>query len=386
MAFNLQGGYGAAAGADMLQDILKQKAMEYQAQQRLKIAEQEMQQRAAAEANDRAFRDRSQTQTEKYQQGQLERQSAADKATAEDRAEQRHLGRLVIMPKGTRVSGKDAEEFTKYGTSGLLKPGMASPARPTPDFVGPMEPQPTGDYEFTGTQAAADKEAAAKAAADEREAQRKFLAGEHELTRNATAALAANKPQPLMLVTTVNDQGETVKSFQPKVAGKEFVQPKGATTANRVDSAKVVNATGTDIVKKLSDPAFAATVGPALGRFNTLRDLIGNPPPEMSELAGQIESYALANMGVHGMRSVQGAQHIKDLLDRRHTPESLAATIKGLNDFSTRFVEANTPRNSGGGSTGGGGGKTIRARDPQGNLHEAAAGTPLPAGWKIEGS
>lgn len=26
----------------------------------------------------------------------------------------------------------------------------------------------------------------------------------------------------------------------------------------------------------------------------------------------------------------------------------------------------------------------IRARDPQGNLHEAAAGTPLPAGWKIE--
>lgn len=28
---------------------------------------------------------------------------------------------------------------------------------------------------------------------------------------------------------------------------------------------------------------------------------------------------------------------------------------------------------------------TIRARDPQGNLHEAKAGTPLPAGWKLEG-
>jgi hypothetical protein len=28
---------------------------------------------------------------------------------------------------------------------------------------------------------------------------------------------------------------------------------------------------------------------------------------------------------------------------------------------------------------------TVRARDPQGNLHEAKAGTPLPAGWKLEG-
>lgn len=31
------------------------------------------------------------------------------------------------------------------------------------------------------------------------------------------------------------------------------------------------------------------------------------------------------------------------------------------------------------------GAKTIRARDPQGKLHEAPAGTPLPAGWKLEG-
>ena len=33
---------------------------------------------------------------------------------------------------------------------------------------------------------------------------------------------------------------------------------------------------------------------------------------------------------------------------------------------------------------GGGGGNTVRARDPQGKLHEAPAGTPLPSGWKAE--
>jgi hypothetical protein len=37
------------------------------------------------------------------------------------------------------------------------------------------------------------------------------------------------------------------------------------------------------------------------------------------------------------------------------------------------------------GGEGAGKSGTVRARDPQGNLHEAPAGTPLPAGWKVEG-
>jgi hypothetical protein len=124
------------------------------------------------------------------------------------------------------------------------------------------------------------------------------------------------------------------------------VGPKvGATVENRLASAKAVNQTGQDIINQLSDPTVAAMVGPALGRFNTVRDFIGNPPPELSELAGEIESYALANMGVHGMRSAQGAEQIKALLDRKHTPESLIRTIKGLSKFSAHFME-----NEGGGS------------------------------------
>ncbi len=55
-------------------------------------------------------------------------------------------------------------------------------------------------------------------------------------------------------------------------------------------------------------------------------------------MAGEIESYALANMGVHGMRSVQGANQISKLLDAKHTPESLIAAIKGLQGYSNNYL------------------------------------------------
>ncbi len=121
--------------------------------------------------------------------------------------------------------------------------------------------------------------------------------------------------------------------------GDSYARPQSAVTQNRLDSAKAVAQTGQDIIAQLSDPNFKAVVGPILGRYGTLRDFIGNPPPEFAELAGQIESYSLANMGVHGMRSIEGAEQIKSLLDKRHTPESLVATITGLNNFSEHFIQ-----------------------------------------------
>lgn len=134
--------------------------------------------------------------------------------------------------------------------------------------------------------------------------------------------------------------GKTVIEWLPKsqLRGQKFEKGNNATTENRLASADAVNQTGDDIIKEMSDPAYAAKVGPEMGRYNTLRDFIGNPPPEYSELAGQIESYALANMGVHGMRSAQGAQKISDLLDKHHTPQSLVSTINGLSDFSKHFM------------------------------------------------
>lgn len=146
-----------------------------------------------------------------------------------------------------------------------------------------------------------------------------------------------------IIKVTHKDQvtGKSVIDYIPQsqLAGRTFDSPTNATTENRLASAQAVNQTGNDIITKLSDPAYASKLGVVMGRAGNLRKFIGNPPPEFSELAGMIESYSLANMGVHGMRSSQGAEQIKKLLDQPQTPASIIAAIKGLNAFSNHFMQ-----------------------------------------------
>ncbi len=147
---------------------------------------------------------------------------------------------------------------------------------------------------------------------------------------------AQNKPHAIQFM-----HGQTNEiPLPPNLTGKTGLS---SVTANRADSAQAVVQTGNDIIAELNDPNFRNVLGPAMGRTSTLRDFIGNPPPEFSRLAGQIESFSLANMGVHGMRSSIGADKIKKLLDAHHTPESLVQAILGLTDFSNHFIE-NTGR------------------------------------------
>lgn len=148
-------------------------------------------------------------------------------------------------------------------------------------------------------------------------------------------------PDKLTKVEHKGADGRTVIEWLPQseLKGKTFQKGVSSTTDSRLASAEAVNQTGNDIIAKLSDPAYAAKLGPAMGRYSKVQDFIGNPPPEFSELAGAIESYSLANMGVHGMRSAQGAQLIAKLLNQPHTPESMVAAIKGLNKFSEHFMQ-----------------------------------------------
>lgn len=162
----------------------------------------------------------------------------------------------------------------------------------------------------------------------------------HEEFAKSTAHGTAAGDIPVK-IDTVDATGRPVTRYVPRsqAVGQVFEKAPPGTVANRLASASAVTQTGNDIIAQLRDPKIAAMVGPAMGRYNTLREFLGNPPPELAELAGSIESFALANMGVHGMRSVQGADEIKSLLDRKHTPESLIKTIEGLNKFSAHFME-----------------------------------------------
>jgi len=189
---------------------------------------------------------------------------------------------------------------------------------------------------------------------------REFTGGENAANRansltiarghDATSLAAARDRADNTLVgvqTRDPNTGENVTQFVRKTEGAQYARPLDATSGNRLRSAKTVSDVGNDLISELSNPAFAATVGPVLGRYSSLQEFIGNPPPEYSRLAGEIESYSLANMGVHGMRSAQGAQMIQKMLTGKHTPQSLIATIQGLNKFSEQYQQ-NTQPNAGG--------------------------------------
>jgi hypothetical protein len=276
------------------------------------------------------------------------------------------------LPEGTFLpEGDQGVSIMQTGGRGsLLTPQDERPAVET----GPLLPGDTGAAKAKGYIKTAsakqinertDNERQAKAEADR---VAREMATTTETNRHNRAM--ENKPQAASTVTiqTVDNEGNPVTRVVPKseAIGKDYKKGPSATTANRLDSAKAVQQTGDDIIRQLSDPAFMNAVGPAMGRAGKLADFIGNPPPEFSQLAGQIESYALANMGVHGMRSAQGAAQISKLLDQHHTPESLIAAIKGLNGFSQHFME-----NAGRGGPSGGG--MVRMTAPDGRSLQVPA-------------
>lgn len=301
-------------------------------------------------------------------QDAIEQRRQAAQDAAEAKAETaRRLGEAQVEKNVSSMVPGDVlplDRFQKMSDAG----GISFPIsrfqkidEQAPVDVGPLQQGQTsraghpGGMQFLGTQPQLQK--ISEDTARQQNAQDKLdLMGRLGDIRNdiaqQRATAAQNKPPQLVPVTTV-ENGRPVLKFVPKVEGATYEKPPNATTENRLSSAQAVNQTGNDIIAKLSDPEIAAKVGPIMGRYNSVRDWVGNPPPELAELAGAIESYSLANMGVHGMRSAQGAEKIKQLLDQKHTPESLIATIRGLKRFSTHFMENEGRGQATGGSTGG---------------------------------
>lgn len=350
MGFDLSGGFSAGAGSDALEDVLK-RAFLMQSEKRRAAQEDKRIAIDQQRANDATeLRTLEQAQRADMQAAQ---QNALKENAALKTASNLRIGQEISAPTEAALSAGGLGDLVKGATLGSRNIGgnlMQGQLR--------MTANPGKGPTFTGTagQLAAEQARGDRQAQLEQARQDKMdAAAEAHAARQQDLRLAASlKPAPqapTVLVQTVDENGNPVTKIVKKEAGAEYTKPKGANAAldNRLASARVVNEVGQNMIAKLSDPTFQAAVGPAMGRASTLREFIGNPPPEFSELAGQIESYALANMGVHGMRSAQGAEQIKKLLDQHHTPASLAATIRGLNDFSTRLVNDNAPK--GGGDT-----------------------------------
>lgn len=347
---------GGAEASNAIQKFLMERAVQQRQAQLDALDKQKQQQDEARMADDLKLR-----------QQQEQRVAEQQKATLADAENQRQFSRANTIAEnalpGDAVDASTQQLLQGQGFGGQLKkiPGVVSQGAQlgtdengvpqydvsqTPDSV-----QMRGGSKYMAARTAADERAAqATQAETDREAeaqrQRDFLATQADANRQNARALAGSRASSAddALVKVDHEDPTThqmVTEYLPKseVRGKSFAKGAGQTVANRLASAQAVQQTGNDIISKLSDPAYASQVGPALGRYNSVQAFIGNPPPEYADLAGMIESYSLASMGVHGMRSAQGAEAIKALLNQKATPAALIATIRGLNAFSEHFME-----------------------------------------------
>lgn len=173
-----------------------------------------------------------------------------------------------------------------------------------------------------------------------------------EETVRLSALDARAKLIPQFNVTNRQERLVQLRRFDPEIGTNviEFVPesearrrgpyraPIGSAEVSRKHTATALTQTGDDVIKSLQSPTLAKQLGVVMGRYNTLEDFIGNPPPEFARLAGELKSFSAANMTVHGFRSSTGAQKVFEMLNQKQTPEALIEKIKGLMQFTKYYL------------------------------------------------
>lgn len=377
MGFNIQSGYGAGGGSEMLQQILAQKAREFaqakqleQEQQRIAIEKQRADSedaiRRLAEQDRRTAQGATQHTAAVTGAGKLAGTLKIGQELDPSAVSALSAGDMGGTVKGPTLSSRNiGQNLTStpnpgrgpsyLGTSGQQEDKaqgdeldrqitMAPPAKRSLLLMAKvLDPEKRAGAITEVMREGAKVPPKSPALQEYEDAKSQGYTGSFQQYQTEDANRKKTAPA-MITIHTVDENGNNVTKVVPKTAGSTFAAPVNATTANRVASAETVNRLSDDMITRLSDPALAKTLGPAMGRYNTLQDFIGDPPPEFAELAGEIESFALANMGVHGMRSAQGAQKITEMLNGKQTPASLAAKIRGLSKFSNDFAEHNKPK------------------------------------------
>jgi hypothetical protein len=126
--------------------------------------------------------------------------------------------------------------------------------------------------------------------------------------------------------------------------------------------------------------------GPAAGRITSLKSALGTSDPDIAALETIKHQVGMAQISAHGMRSAQGVESAAHSLvnNFNNSPAAMKAGLEAARQSVQTFInDANRPganRGTPPPATGG----VIYARDLQGKLHQAPAGSALPQGWKVE--
>ncbi len=86
-------------------------------------------------------------------------------------------------------------------------------------------------------------------------------------------------------------------------------------------------------------------IGPVMGRYNSLADFVGNPPPEYKGLASELQSWIALHPAAHGFRGVKAVEEFQKTFGSTfNTPESLIAGIRGAYNTMDALRTVGTPR------------------------------------------
>lgn len=390
-------GLEAAGGLSAVQALLRQRFED-------QLAERAFNRRSQVE--DRNF----DLQTKQFQSGEELKKAQLD-ATIANRGmqQQEHqataAGHLAdTIPGDTFVPNQDPAVKTMQtgGYGSLLTPQDATQPM-GPDFVGPMPNGETPQQAQVGRPQGFLKVRSAKQADTETDNQRqaaKDAAGAQERAAELIRQQARdaetgrhnraeeNKPgaaghftlQPEIDPKTGAPTGrffgyDTKTNSFHIVAGVTPAATKAAPGAAQTATETRTKSEALDTLAQLDQAIENAKsmIGPGEGRISNLEQMAGNADPRIQALGVKMKAakmrvdHAITGSVRAGASPVL-LQQWDNILANKITPEGLKGGVQAMREII------------GGGSGGG----TIRARDAQGVLHEAPAGTTLPTGWKLE--
>ena len=292
-----------------------------------------------------------------------EARAAKDSQRNFDAAEQEREYRRASNLAATMLPGKsDAATFNalnKNGFAGVVqeRPDLQLPtslsADPGQGHVASAEAQPRV-YESLGgsqyqnarlaEQARAEQAAAAAEAAAERQRQHDSDTTEQRRQHDeAMRAMAANKPESMILVDTVDPEtGEHVKQIVPKRAGATFAQPEPAAVQSQRKFAEDALPSIARARQQLQDPAVMNGYGPASGRaLGFLRGTVGSTGnPELDTKLAETKQ-TLNMIGSGAMKAHFGARGSTDiynkLMDELGNAKSVASIVGTLNAIEARM-------------------------------------------------
>lgn len=278
---------------------------------------------------------------------------------------------------------------TSKKTTGPAKPtgGTAKPQLQQPPTMPGTAQQPAAD---TGTATAKSK---AAAPVDIHQPSSVIRSMFSSMTPGARDVVASTMDRMMDTGVKPGEKFNKVQQAAFAALNKQgLTPPMQATeqTRTKADAAKQALTLVADARRLIQqDPS---ALGPLSGRWSQLEQKYGNLEGTPKELAGTLKSlYSIAG-SMHGWRAIRVADEFEKTYGGiQNTPASLMAGLNAM-ESTAHAVMGSVPGMDKGGQNGlqtpagppSGNSGTIFARDQNGQLHKAPAGTKLPEGWKVE--